>query len=209
MRMASAMQAEPLSEATWVADEARLAVLHGSGLLERPPEAEFDRWTAALQQETRAAVAAFLLVDRDRVVLKSFVSRQGAAPETAEVALSEPLAEYLIGRAGGLPRGLKAIATSGPSGGFLPRKVPVSKLKEGFRAELSKKKRALAGKVPEDAPELDVLDLEPPSAQRIVADTVARFGRVDILVNCAGIGPYRPLGAMDAALADRNREYEP
>src|SRR5947209_7976147 len=37
------------------------------------------------------------------------------------------------------------------------------------------------------------------AAQRMAADTVARFGRIDILVNCAGIGPYRPLGAMDAA----------
>jgi 3-oxoacyl-[acyl-carrier protein] reductase len=37
------------------------------------------------------------------------------------------------------------------------------------------------------------------AAQRIAADTVARFGRIDILVNCAGIAPYRALGAMDAA----------
>ena len=37
------------------------------------------------------------------------------------------------------------------------------------------------------------------TVQRIAADTVARFGRIDILVNCAGIAPYRPLGEMDAA----------
>jgi len=37
------------------------------------------------------------------------------------------------------------------------------------------------------------------AAQRIAADTVARFGRIDILVNCAGVAPYRALGAMDAA----------
>jgi len=37
------------------------------------------------------------------------------------------------------------------------------------------------------------------AAQRMAADTVARFGRVDILVNCAGVAPYRALGAMDAA----------
>ena len=37
------------------------------------------------------------------------------------------------------------------------------------------------------------------AAQRIAADTVARFGGIDILVNCAGIAPYRPLGNMDAA----------
>jgi 3-oxoacyl-[acyl-carrier protein] reductase len=43
----------------------------------------------------------------------------------------------------------------------------------------------------------DIADAD--AAQRIASDTVARFGRIDILVNCAGIGPYRPLGAMDAA----------
>jgi 3-oxoacyl-[acyl-carrier protein] reductase len=43
----------------------------------------------------------------------------------------------------------------------------------------------------------DIADAD--AAQRIANDTVARFGRIDILVNCAGIGPYRPLGAMDAA----------
>jgi 3-oxoacyl-[acyl-carrier protein] reductase len=36
-------------------------------------------------------------------------------------------------------------------------------------------------------------------AEGIATDTVARFGRLDILVNCAGIAPYRSLGAMDAA----------
>src|SRR5688500_17800041 len=37
------------------------------------------------------------------------------------------------------------------------------------------------------------------AAQRTAAATVARVGRVDILVNCAGVAPYRALGAMDAA----------
>jgi 3-oxoacyl-[acyl-carrier protein] reductase len=43
----------------------------------------------------------------------------------------------------------------------------------------------------------DITDTD--AVQRIATDTVARFGRIDILVNCAGIAPYRPLGAMDAA----------
>ncbi len=33
----------------------------------------------------------------------------------------------------------------------------------------------------------------------IVHAAVQRFGPIDILVNCAAIAPYRPLGAMDAA----------
>jgi 3-oxoacyl-[acyl-carrier protein] reductase len=32
----------------------------------------------------------------------------------------------------------------------------------------------------------------------LVGEVVARFGRIDILVNCAGIAPYRPLGTIDA-----------
>jgi 3-oxoacyl-[acyl-carrier protein] reductase len=43
----------------------------------------------------------------------------------------------------------------------------------------------------------DIADAD--ATQQIATNTVARFGRLDILVNCAGIGPYRPLGAMDAA----------
>ena len=43
----------------------------------------------------------------------------------------------------------------------------------------------------------DITDAD--AAQRISADTVARFGRIDMLVNCAGIAPYRALGAMDTA----------
>jgi 3-oxoacyl-[acyl-carrier protein] reductase len=37
------------------------------------------------------------------------------------------------------------------------------------------------------------------AAQKIVRDTVAEYSRIDILVNCAGVAPYRPLSAIDAA----------
>jgi 3-oxoacyl-[acyl-carrier protein] reductase len=43
----------------------------------------------------------------------------------------------------------------------------------------------------------DIADAD--AAQRIAAETVARFGRIDMLVNCAAVAPYRALGAMDAA----------
>jgi 3-oxoacyl-[acyl-carrier protein] reductase len=33
----------------------------------------------------------------------------------------------------------------------------------------------------------------------VVSAAIARFGAIDILVNCAAIAPYRPLGQMDAA----------
>jgi 3-oxoacyl-[acyl-carrier protein] reductase len=52
----------------------------------------------------------------------------------------------------------------------------------------------------------DITDAD--AAQRVAADTVARFGRIDILINCAGVAPYRPLGTMDApyirAILDAN-----
>ena len=43
----------------------------------------------------------------------------------------------------------------------------------------------------------DITDLE--ATQRIAAETVTHFGGIDILVNCAGIAPYRALGAFDPA----------
>jgi len=43
----------------------------------------------------------------------------------------------------------------------------------------------------------DITDSD--AVHKIVSGTVARFDRLDILVNCAGIAPYVPLGEMDAA----------
>jgi 3-oxoacyl-[acyl-carrier protein] reductase len=38
----------------------------------------------------------------------------------------------------------------------------------------------------------------PDDIDAVVATTVKQFGRIDVLVNCAGIGGNRPLGQMDA-----------
>ncbi|WP_117190239.1 SDR family NAD(P)-dependent oxidoreductase [Rhizobium terrae] len=43
----------------------------------------------------------------------------------------------------------------------------------------------------------DVAD--PGAVNALVASAVQQFGGIDILVNCAAIGPYRPLGKMDAS----------
>ena len=43
-----------------------------------------------------------------------------------------------------------------------------------------------------DIPETD-------DVRAVAAAAVERFGGIDVLVNCAGIGPYRALGQMDAA----------
>lgn len=39
---------------------------------------------------------------------------------------------------------------------------------------------------------------DPDDIKTLVATAVERFGSIDVLVNCAAIGPYRPLGRMDA-----------
>ncbi len=39
----------------------------------------------------------------------------------------------------------------------------------------------------------------PDDIERLVASAVEYVGGIDVLVNCAAIGPYRPLGKMDAA----------
>ncbi|MGK6316909.1 SDR family NAD(P)-dependent oxidoreductase [Neorhizobium sp. DT-125] len=39
----------------------------------------------------------------------------------------------------------------------------------------------------------------PDDIRTLVASVVERFGRIDVLVNCAAVGPYRPLGQMDAS----------
>jgi 3-oxoacyl-[acyl-carrier protein] reductase len=37
----------------------------------------------------------------------------------------------------------------------------------------------------------------PDHIEALVTETIENFGAIDVLVNCAAIGPYRPLGEMD------------
>ena len=97
--MAESLQVDPFAQDSWVAEAQRLAVLRRTQLLGRPPEPEFDRWTAALRQATGATAAALLLVDAAHVFVKSLSTADGSAAQASEITLLEPLAEYLIGRA--------------------------------------------------------------------------------------------------------------
>jgi diguanylate cyclase (GGDEF)-like protein len=96
--MSQHLQAEPELRASWVAEEERLAVLQRSRLLAMSCEPELDRWTVALCRETGAAVAALVLVDATRVVVKSLSSASGSEEEVSELSLSTPLAEHLMGQ---------------------------------------------------------------------------------------------------------------
>jgi diguanylate cyclase (GGDEF)-like protein len=77
----------------------RLALLARTGLLDGPPQPEFDRRTIALREDTSAAVVAFVLLDAERVLVKSLSTADGVADETSEASPTQPLPEYLIGRA--------------------------------------------------------------------------------------------------------------
>ncbi|HXR14539.1 MAG TPA: EAL domain-containing protein [Solirubrobacteraceae bacterium] len=81
----------------WVAEEDRLAVLRRTQLLDLPPEPDLDRWTAVLRSDAYAAAAAFVLADATHMFIKSLSTADGFAEETHELALSESLAEYLLG----------------------------------------------------------------------------------------------------------------
>jgi formate dehydrogenase beta subunit len=88
------------------------------------------------------------------------VSGNVRAPGVYEVPNGTPLRGLIIDHAMGVTEGrtLKAIATSGPSGGFLPARLPVQNLPAGHRKQLPAS--FLERHLPPDATHLDVLDLE-------------------------------------------------
>lgn len=69
----------------------------------------------------------------------------------------------------------------------------------GYRSDQTSAE-ALTASLGPDAESLAVqADIgRPEDIERLVSETVERFGAIDVLVNCAAIGPYRPLGKMDA-----------
>jgi diguanylate cyclase (GGDEF)-like protein len=80
-------------------DETRSFVLRSSGALASLPDPELDRWTEALRRNTGAAVAALCFPDAARRVVTSVCTCDGAAGEVSELALSESLESYVLGRA--------------------------------------------------------------------------------------------------------------
>jgi len=87
-----------------------------------------------------------------------FVSISGdvTRPGVYEVPFGQTVKELVFDTAGGMRDGqrLQAIATSGPSGGFLPARIPVALLPKPFVERMTKEQRLAA-----DAPSFDILQL--------------------------------------------------
>jgi diguanylate cyclase (GGDEF)-like protein len=189
--------------APWMAEEQRLAVLRRSQLLDWPPEPEFDRWTAALRRETDAAAAALVLVDAERVFVKSLATAQGCAEEASEVPLSAPLGDYLIGFAepDGSDGGPTAYAETevyveGRLLGWMTiANPPGCEWREGYRQALENSAAAVSAEV--------ALRLANQEAAR-VRDLVASHNRLHELIAAAA-----PLSEVLRELVDGIERYEP
>jgi len=108
-----------------------------------------------------------------------FVSISGDVnrPGVYEVPFGQTVRQLIFDTAGGLPRGqrLKAIALSGPSGGFLPARIKVENLPRPFVDKLVK-----ASKLAADAKTYDVLDL--PLGLNTVASMGGMLGAACVVV---------------------------
>ncbi len=79
-------------------DPQRLAALGLSGLLDTPPEAAFDKFTALAQQILGVSVALISLVDEDRQFFKSQVGLPEPWAQARQTPLSHSFCQYVITR---------------------------------------------------------------------------------------------------------------
>lgn len=101
--------------------------------------------------------------------------------------------------------GRVAIVTGGSSG--IGRAVAIGLAKEGFAvAIVGRRRQALAETAAACAPartlviEADIA--EPRAASLVVRETLRAFGRVDLLVNNAGVAPYLPIAETSDEILD-------
>ncbi len=133
----------------------------------RPPELQtnglWDKPTLVNNVETFAWVPSIVLTDEGRAFAAAgrpgfkgrrlfSISGDVARPGVYEVANGITLRELIHDLAGGMRDGmkLKAMALSGPSGGFTPARIPVKSLPEAF----------VKARLPEGAEFFDLLDFE-------------------------------------------------
>jgi diguanylate cyclase (GGDEF)-like protein len=77
-------------------EEVRIDMLRSGGVLDRSPDPEFDRLTAALRRNTGAAVAVVCFIDASCLLVKS-VSVDGPADDVSELRLTRSLEHYALG----------------------------------------------------------------------------------------------------------------
>ena len=79
-------------------DPQRLAALGLSGLLDTPPEAAFDKFTALAQQILGVSVALISLVDEDRQFFKSQTGLPEPWAQARQTPLSHSFCQYVVAR---------------------------------------------------------------------------------------------------------------
>ena len=79
-----------------IADGARLAALRELGLLDTPPEPEFERFTELAADLLSVPVSLISLVDRDRQFFKSAHGLRGEWAQARETPLSHSLCRHIV-----------------------------------------------------------------------------------------------------------------
>ncbi|MFM8633420.1 MAG: NAD(P)H-dependent oxidoreductase subunit E [Planctomycetia bacterium] len=138
----------------------------------KPPQLEtnglYDKPTLVSNVETFAWAPAILLKGGDWYAAEGIngckgrrlfsVSGDVARPGVYEVPNGITLREFLVDLAGGVVGGLKAFAPSGPSGGFLPARLPVTALPRNWTAKAPP--RLAEAVAAAGGTHLDILDLQ-------------------------------------------------
>ncbi|OBI74132.1 histidine kinase [Mycobacterium sp. E740] len=79
-----------------IRDPGRLAALRQTGLLDSPPDANYDRITRAAADALDAPFAALSLVDVDRQFFKSAVGMGGNSPGERQTPLERSVCQYAV-----------------------------------------------------------------------------------------------------------------
>jgi len=84
---------------TVIGDPERLRVLHATGLLDSPPEDDYDRITRMAADALDAPQSAISLVDVDRQFFKSSVGREGLGAQERQTPLANSICQYTVANA--------------------------------------------------------------------------------------------------------------
>ena len=86
------------TDSSEINDPQRLAALGLSGLLDTPPEAAFDKFTALAQQILGVSVSLISLVDEDRQFFKSQIGLPEPWAQARQTPLSHSFCQYVVAK---------------------------------------------------------------------------------------------------------------